>query len=803
MARVRHARAAAGCLTVRGSAKLSMTAVLNAARSAYAAGLCLLPTRSDGSKSPDVASWKEFQVTRPTPDQMRAFNFASRAGFGIVSGVVSQRRECWDFDTDDVFEAFVAAADACGLRPLLERLTGGYLDMTPGGGRRIIVSYPRDVEARDRTLACRLGKAGEAKVKTLIELPTFAIVAPSSGGTHPSGNPYVRISGAFHTIATYTAEERQALIELAQSFDERTRPEARRPSRRTTVLLGDRPGDDYNRHMTWPEVLEPHGWTRLFDRGETTHWRRPGKTWGQSATTNYGGADLFFPFSSSSEFEAEKSYSKFAVYTVLEHGGDYKRAAAALSDQGYGKPIDRSLQSPQGAQAAPCILADVDAVFRRWLGEDYDLDAMHAVLAAAAAERLAGDPLWLLVVSGPGNAKTETVQALKGIGAIVTSTISSEGALLSASPRHERNKESTGGLLRRIGDRGLLVIKDVTSILSMNRDARASLLAALREVHDGRWERNVGTDGGKSLTWIGRIVLVGAVTTAWDRAHDVISSMGDRFVLIRMDSTTGRLPAGRMACRNTGQEEAMRAELAEAVAGVLRTVDPAQAVNLNDAELERLLEAANVVTLARTGVDYDYRGDVIDSHAPEMPTRFAKQLTQLVRGAIAIGIDRDAALRLALRCARDSMPPLRLAIVDDVASHPGSETKAVRRRLGKPRATVDRQLQSLQILGLLTSKEEDALHRGKPVTIWRYTLAPDIRPSSLDPDSVPEKSPHIHQTENRVREDVPGPPSVTPPDISGTDVSVAVVRWQAELPSDGTCPVPRPADRDEGCSECF
>ena len=31
-------------------------------------------------------------------------------------------------------------------------------------------------------------------------------------------------------------------------------------------------------------------------------------------------------------------------------------------------------------------LDDIHAVFRKWLGEDYDLDALDAVLAAAAAE---------------------------------------------------------------------------------------------------------------------------------------------------------------------------------------------------------------------------------------------------------------------------------------------------------------------------------------------------------------------------------------------------------------------------------
>src|SRR5262249_6919503 len=130
-----------------------------------------------------------------------------------------------------------------------------------------------------------------------------------------------------------------------------------------------------------------------------------------------------------------------------------------------------------------------------------------------AAERLAGDPAWLLIISGPGNAKTETVQAISGLGAHVVSTISSEGALLSASGRGQRAKTATGGLLRQIRASGVLVIKDVTSILSLHREARSTILAALREVHDGYWVRNVGTDGGAKLEWRGRIAVVGACTT--------------------------------------------------------------------------------------------------------------------------------------------------------------------------------------------------------------------------------------------------------------------------------------------------
>ncbi|OOK78537.1 iclR helix-turn-helix domain protein [Mycobacterium kansasii] len=415
-------------------------------------------------------------------------------------------------------------------------------------------------------------------------------------------------------------------------------------------------------------------------------------------------------------------------------------------------------------------LTQAHNVFRRWLGDDYDTDALDAVLATAAVEQLDGDPLWLLLLSGSGNAKTETVQGLDGIGATITSTISSPGALLSASPKRERAKEATGGLLRKLGPRGVLVIKDVTSILSMSGDSRAEVLGALREVYDGRWSRNVGTDGGLTLDWTGRIALVGAVTTAWDKAHSAIAAMGDRFVLIRMDSTTGRQAAGRKAIGNTGSEVAMRSELAEAVAGVLTGMNT-EPITVTDAETDVLLAAADLVTLSRTGVEYDYRGDVIDAHAPEMPTRFAKQLAQVVRGSVAIGKDRTEALRLAIRCARDSMPPLRLAIIDYLAEHPNSSTADIRKHIGKPRATVDRQLQALHMLSVLECDEQEITWAGRDTTRWYYQLAEGIDPNTLNPQSVPDLATHTpkpHESRFGNKDDL-----AIPPAISGTDWGVA------------------------------
>jgi hypothetical protein len=375
-------------------------------------------------------------------------------------------------------------------------------------------------------------------------------------------------------------------------------------------------------------------------------------------------------------------------------------------------------------------LAEVQEVFKKWLGDGFDVDTIDAVMATAAAERLAGDPLWLLVVSGPGNAKTETVQSLSGAGAHVSSTITSEGALLSASPRKSRAKTATGGLLRKIGEHGVLVLKDVTSILSADRNVRAGVLAALREIYDGRWERNVGTDGGQTLTWTGRIAVVGAVTTAWDAAHAVMAVMGDRFVLIRSDSTTGRVAAGTKAIRNTGAEKAMRAELAAAVGGIISHIKVDDEYELTDDEIDRLIKAADIVTFTRTAVERDYRGDVMDAHAPEMPTRFAKQLAQMVRGSLALGLSRGAAMRLALRCARDSVPPLRMGILLDLARNPVSRATDVSKRVIKPYRTVRRELEALHTLGLLRCDEDQSV-TDETKTIWRYSLADEFDRATL------------------------------------------------------------------------
>src|SRR5262249_47288525 len=131
--------------------------------------------------------------------------------------------------------------------------------------------------------------------------------------------------------------------------------------------------------------------------------------------------------------------------------------------------------------------------------------------------------------------------------------------------------DANGGLLRSIGEFGILLLKDFTSVLSMHRDSRAAVLAALREIYDGNWQRHVGVDGGRTLSWSGKLGMLAGCTPIIDTHHAVIAAMGERFTLYRLAPIDGNKQA-EAALANVGQERQMRRELADAAVALFQGV---------------------------------------------------------------------------------------------------------------------------------------------------------------------------------------------------------------------------------------
>ncbi len=313
-----------------------MTSCTQAALDAMAAGISVWPPRQDGSKAPDGTSWKIGQEQRADEAKILEWYRSGRTGVGWITGRVSGDLEVLDFDDRSTWAEYQRLCREAGLEHILERVAQGYLEHTPNGAH---LAYRCSAIDGSQKLAKRPDETKPSEWKTLIETKGeggYIIVAPSHGSVNKKG-AYVLQSGAIGSIATITAEERKALFDVAQIFDEAPRPVERLPPR--AVSAAGRPGDDFNARASWAEVLEPHGWQRVGSRLGVVSWRRPGKEHGISATTNHAGSDLLYVFSTSTGFESERGYSKFSAYALLSHAGDFAGAARALSLQGYGIEI--------------------------------------------------------------------------------------------------------------------------------------------------------------------------------------------------------------------------------------------------------------------------------------------------------------------------------------------------------------------------------------------------------------------------------------------------------------------------------
>ena len=295
---------------------------LDLARALHAKGITALPVAAD--KRPMVSSWREYRDT-PPPEHLLADWFKPDSRLAIIAGGPA-RICCLDIDSKHDPEAWhklVTAAHDCGLHDLIER---ALIQTTPSGGKHLVWRCPGVTISGNEKLA-RNAK-GEAFLETRGQGGYF-LASPSPG--------YVLENGAFTALPAFTPDEHHALLDAARSCDE-AQPVVYEPKQaqpKTYALgLDLSPGDDYNQRGDPAELLRNHGWTSR----NGTHWTRPGKQSGVSATLGKcdGLPKHVRVFSSSVGGLEPRAYSPWALFAALECGGDYREAASKLARMGYG-----------------------------------------------------------------------------------------------------------------------------------------------------------------------------------------------------------------------------------------------------------------------------------------------------------------------------------------------------------------------------------------------------------------------------------------------------------------------------------
>ncbi len=324
------------------------------------------------TKAP-LSRWKEFQTRLPTSKELTLWFITKRySALGVVCGAVSGSLENMDFDHNAALygpwlELVEEEAPGLASRLVVQKTQNngrhvGYrcTEVTIPGNLKLAVQ-PMDVTdqvlailgdskidpadrgaVRKKLPSIGIEIAGKRYVPVLVDgkfvvLQTMIETRGEGGQFLAAPSPgYELLQGDFTAIPIISAKERQILINAALALNTYVDPSKTEGAGRQRPKGIERPGDAFNETGDVAALLEKHGWTRVRESGNYQHWRRPGKTSGQSASLVDG--KNFYVFSQNAPpFEAGKAYSPFAVYTLLEHAGDYSAAASELNKQGYGQ----------------------------------------------------------------------------------------------------------------------------------------------------------------------------------------------------------------------------------------------------------------------------------------------------------------------------------------------------------------------------------------------------------------------------------------------------------------------------------
>ena len=314
--------------------------ILTAALHFANAKICVVPVSNDGSKRPALSNWKQYQNQMPTVTElMDWFSKPGVEGLGVITGDVSGI-EMLELEgravADGMLEQAKELAHNSGLGEVFDAMHNGYCEITPSGGVHWLYRIADEPIPGNTKIARRPGANGGVEV--LAETRGsggFTIVSPSHGRTHHTGEAYKMINGSVESIATLSFEERNAIFDVFRVFDSMPQVETIKESTTHKDDSNLSPGDDYNNRGKWADLLV--GWTMVYQQGETIYWRRPGKQIGISGTTGRNAGDNLFVFTTSTEFEAERPYSKFAALAHLQFNDDFRAAARHLVTLGYGQ----------------------------------------------------------------------------------------------------------------------------------------------------------------------------------------------------------------------------------------------------------------------------------------------------------------------------------------------------------------------------------------------------------------------------------------------------------------------------------
>lgn len=338
-----------------------------------------------------------------------------------------------------------------------------------------------------------------------------------------------------------------------------------------------------------------------------------------------------------------------------------------------------------------------------------------------------GEPVWLLLVGPPGSKKTEMVMMLNKSSYVETTSTLTAPALISGFAR-----DNEPSLIPKLNGR-MLAVKDLTSILSGNPTTREDIFAILRDAYDGYVEKIFGSGVKKSFK--SKFGFIGAVTNVIDSYQSTLSSLGERFIKLRLDtpdSLKAELEIIHKVLDNINKETPAREKIQEDVKKILsqRLPEFLPGFTCEEDKVRLIYMGVFVARLRATIFKNSYTSEQLVMAFHELGSRVSKVFAKLAMG-IAMFRKHSSITNYELdkikRVALDTVPDRVAAITKYIweyekANKCGPGTMLISNDLKIHSSTTSKLLSDLCLLETLIKVDD-----GKVGMNSEYRISPDVR----------------------------------------------------------------------------
>jgi hypothetical protein len=357
--------------------------------------------------------------------------------------------------------------------------------------------------------------------------------------------------------------------------------------------------------------------------------------------------------------------------------------------------------------------------YKKWLHLP-DTLVLDFIFGAVIANRLPGDPLWGLLVGPSGATKTELLQTLTGAPMIATASTMTPQALISG---FNHSGAVDPSMIPKWNGK-VVIFKDMTTLLAMNKIHQDEVFSILREAYDGHVEKPFGN--GVHRSYDSKFGLIAGVTPIIEMFAEGHTAMGERFLrypVLVPRTIEGKLELARRAMNNKFNEVEMRSELRDIAKEVLRYkfTDPVEVTHEMD---EKILHAAQLLANLRPTISRDnFTKEITYKPFGEMATRLAKQFQKMIYGAAQfrrLTVADDRCYELIKRIVVGTIPSRMNDLLRPMYrrnKHASYDLSALSEYAKLPHTTTQRLLDGLCALNMLErSSYTSSLH-----TEWKLT----------------------------------------------------------------------------------